>query len=183
MWRVYALLAMVLAAGCSEVVKQPEVAPNPVPPPTVEIVPKKPSTETASPTFKADTLTYLAKRGFKPQPTRPLNAQVRCSHHDAVGTATQLDLLVKEAEVKTFDAQVAIKGYGTCRFNLDDFNQAEKLPQALLRHKRELDCTVRLWEEEQKITIAFNSCPKSCEGDAFSYLWPILVEEKSGHCF
>jgi hypothetical protein len=40
-----------------------------------------------------------------------------------------------------------------------------------------------MWEQGPKVTIAFNSCPKSCEGDAFSYLWPIMVEQKSGRCF
>jgi hypothetical protein len=73
--------------------------------------------------------------------------------------ATRLDLLVKEAEVKTFTAQVTMKGYGTCRFNLNDFDQVEKLPQALLKaQERSSDCSVRMWEQGPKVTIAFNSC-------------------------
>lgn len=151
-------------------------------------MPAEASAETSAatrgePKFKNSTLKYLANRNLKPQPTRPLNARSRCSHKDAIGTVTKLDLLVKEAEVKTFDAQVSMKGYGTCRFRLNDFEQAEKLPQALLKHKHEADCSVRMWEQGPKVTIAFNSCPKSCEGDAFSYLWPIMVEAKSGRCF
>ena len=47
------------------------------------------------------------------QPTRPLNVRSRCSHRDAIGTQTRLDLLVKEATVKTFSAQVSMKGHGT----------------------------------------------------------------------
>jgi hypothetical protein len=57
------------------------------------------------------------------------------------------------------------------------------MPQALLQHRSESSCTARLWEQGARVTIAFNSCPKSCEGDAFSYLWPIMVEAKSGRCF
>ena len=34
----------------------------------------------------------------------------------------------------------------------------------------------------EKITIAFTGCQKSCEGKAFDYLWPILVESKTGQC-
>lgn len=171
------MLVFLFAAACAELEKPAGKPSEPEP------EPEKPSTATTSPTFKSDTLKYLANRRIKPQPTRPLNVRTRCSHRDAIGTTTKLDLLVKEAEVKTFNAQIAIRGYGTCRFSLGDFNQAEKLPQALLRHKTETDCTVRMWEQEKKVTIAFNSCPKSCEGDAFSYLWPILVEGKSGRCF
>lgn len=133
--------------------------------------------------IRSQPLKYLAGRNLKPQPTRPLNVKSRCSSRDAVGTATQLNLLVKDALVKNFDARVSLKGHGVCRFNLKDFEQAEKLPQALLRHKQEPDCLVRMWEEGPRVTVAFNSCPKSCEGDAFSYLWPIVVDAKSGRCF
>lgn len=177
MWRCWALVLVLFAAGCAEVEKQAEVKP------ALEVETVKPAPPSEEPKFKNSTLKYLANRNLKPQPTRPLNVRSKCSHRDAVGTATKLDLMVKEAVVKTFSAQVAIKGYGTCRFNLGDFNQAEKMPQALLRHKREPGCLVRMWEQGDQVTIAFNSCPKSCERDAFSYLWPIMVEAKSGRCF
>lgn len=177
MRRLGLLLAVLLAAGCAEVEKQPEAKP-------VEEVPvEKPAPEVSEPKFKNSTLKYLAGRNLKPQPTRPLNVKSRCSHRDAIGTTTKLDLLVKEAVVKTFDAQVTMKGYGTCRFNLNEFEQAEKLPQALLKHKRDAGCLVRMWEQGPKVTVAFNSCAKSCEGQAFDYLWPIVVEAKSGRCY
>ena len=172
MRRAWVFVAISLLAACAEVEKvaEPEVK--------IEEVPAA-----ASPKFKSDTLKYLSKRMIKPQPTRALNVRSKCSHRDAIGTTTKLDLLVKEAEVKTFSALVTMKGYGACNFNLKDFEQAEKLPQALLKHKSEAGCSVRLWEQGSKVTIAFNSCPKSCEGDAFSYLWPIMLEAKSGRCF
>jgi hypothetical protein len=177
MWRCWLLLAVLLGAGCAEVEKQPAVE-------TVdESSVEKPVAASTEPKLKNSTLKYLANRNLKPQPTRPLNVQSRCAHTDAIGTATKLDLLVKEAVIKTFDAQVTMKGYGTCRFALSDFEQAEKLPQPLLRHKRDTGCSVRMWEQGAKVTVAFNSCAKSCEGDAFSYLWPIMVEAKSGRCF
>jgi hypothetical protein len=55
--------------------------------------------------------------------------------------------------------------------------------KVLLRHARDTQCTVRMWREQsEKITIAFTGCQKSCEGKAFDYLWPILVESKTGQC-
>ncbi len=120
---------------------------------------------------------------MKPQPTRPLNVASHCAYRDEIGTQTSLDLLVREAEVKTFTARVSMKGRGACRFMLEEFEQVEKMPQALLRHRTYPGCLVRMWEEGPKVTVAFNSCPRSCEGDAFSYLWPILVETDSGRCF
>ena len=87
---VLGLLIAVLAAGCAETPKAPE---EPLGEPTVEA--PAPAPEEA-PKFKNSTLKYLANRNLKPQPTRPLNVRSRCSHRDAIGTQTRLDLLVKE---------------------------------------------------------------------------------------
>jgi hypothetical protein len=164
---------LLFAAACTELAKVPEKQPEAA----------APSASSAETKIESQPLKHLKGRTLKPQPTRPLNVKSRCNHRDAVGTTTRLDLLVKEAEVKSFNAEVTMKGYGTCRFNLAEFEQAEKLPQALLRHRQQKDCLVRMWEQGERVTVAFNSCPKSCEGDAFSYLWPIMVEAKSGRCF
>jgi hypothetical protein len=172
MWQRFLLLGLLVLAGCAEV-------PPVLTPQATEAAPETPVTESR---IESQPLKYLVGRKLKPQPTRPLNVKSRCAHRDAVGTATQLDLLVKEAVVKRFSAQVSMKGYGTCRFNLKDFDQAERLPQALLKAKDGSDCSVRMWEEGSRVTVAFNSCPQSCERDAFSYLWPILVDAKSGRC-
>lgn len=106
--------------------------------------------------IESQPLKHLKNRTIKPQPTRALKVRSKCSHKDAIGT---------------------------CRFNLKDFDQVEKLPQALLKARNGSGCSVRMWEQGPKVTVAFNSCPKSCEGDAFSYLWPIMIEAKSGRCF
>jgi hypothetical protein len=164
------LLLPLLAAGCAELGKQAESGPE------------SGSTVTSEQKIESQPLKYLKNRSIKPQPTRPLNVRAKCSTRDAIGTTRRLDLMVKEASVQTFDAQVTMKEYGACRFNLRDFEQIEKMPQALLRHRQESGCTVRMWEQGNKVTIAFDNCPKSCEGDAFSYLWPLIVEGKSGRC-
>jgi len=177
MWRRLLLLVLLAAAGCAEVEKQPSKTPE------VEVAPSKPPVVSSEPKMRASTIKLLASHNMKPQPTRPLNVSSHCSHKDEIGTRTSLDLLVAEAEVKDFEAQVELKGRGVCRFALNDFEQVEKMPQALLRHKKHSGCLIRMWEEGPKVTIAFNSCPKSCEGNAFSYLWPILVEADSGRCF
>lgn len=165
----FLLAPALILAGCASEPPEPEPAPEPV-------------ATAPAPKPKNDPLKYLKGRTLKPQPTRPLNVRSQCSHRDAIGTQTRLDLMVKEAEVKRLNATVAIKGHGTCRFNLADFKQAETLPQPLLRHKNAPDCQLRLWEEGPRVTLAFNNCPKACEGDAFSYLWPIMIDGKSGRC-
>lgn len=176
--RLTACLLIGLAAGCAEVERrvdtppsEPKIAEEVPPPPVVE---KKPESQL---------LKYLVGRNLKPMPTRPLNVRSKCSHKDDVGTRTRLNLLVKNAEVKAFAANIDIPKRGTCRFNLRNFKQTATLPQALLAAKDGSECTVRLWEQGDRVTLAFNNCPQSCDGEAFSYLWPIMVETKSGRCF
>lgn len=168
-----AWLLLGLLAGCAEVEKRVEPQP--------EALPAEPE-PAAEQRIESQPLKYLVGRNLKPMPTRPLNVKSKCSHRDEIGTRTSLNLLVKDAEVKTFSARVDIPKRGQCRFDLKDFRQAEKLPQALLKAKDGSDCSVRMWEQGSQVTIAFNNCPKSCDGDAFSYLWPILVEARSGRC-
>ncbi len=174
MRRLAALLAALMLAACGT---QP-----PAPEPVAEVLPEAVPAKEEKPALTSSTLKYLAKRKLQPQPTRPLNVRSRCSNKDEVGTQTRLDLLVRNAEVKTFAAQVTMKEHGSCRFDLKDFEQVEKLPQPLLRHKLAGDCTVRMWEQGRNVTIAFNSCPSACEGKAFDYLWPVVVDARNGRC-
>jgi hypothetical protein len=165
--RVAWLLTFLLMVGCAETGKQPESGS---------------ATVLGEQKIESQPLKYLKNRNIKPQPTRALNVRAKCAGKDGIGNPTHLDLLVKDAAVKSFAAQVSIREHGTCRFNLQDFEQTEKMPQPLLMHKRESGCSVRMWEQGPKVMVAFSSCQKSCEGDAFSYLWPIMVEAKSGRC-
>jgi len=125
----------------------------------------------------------LAKHGIKPHDTSPVSVKSQCSRVDEIGTATKLKLAVGEGEVSDFNADILIKGRGRCRFDLADFRQEAREPQVLLRHARDQKCTVRMWREQtERVTIAFTGCQRSCEGRAFDYLWPILVESKTGQC-
>jgi len=165
---VTALLA--LLAACAETPEQP------APPPAPE------ATSKSSEAIRSQPLRHLAGRNLKPQPTRPLNVRSSCNHRDAVGTRTRLSLQVKNAEVKQFSATIDIPKHGVCRFDARDFTQKAKLPQVLLTARDGSACTVRMWEQGPRTTIAFNSCPTACAGKAFDYLWPILVDTRTGRC-
>jgi len=170
-----ALLAALTLVACGTKPPAPEEA-------RVERGPENAPVKEEMPAFSNSTLKYLSQRKLKPQPTRPLNVASRCSSTDEIGTRTRLDLLVRNAEVKTFAAQVNIKDRGACRFDLKDFEQVETLPQPLLRHKLAGNCTVRMWEQEHLVTIAFSACQSACEGKAFDYLWPLIVDARNGRC-
>ena len=92
-----------------------------------------------------------------------------------------MDLQVSKAEVKRFTAEVSIPKQGVCRFSFKNFQQTAKLPNVVLTDA-ESACVVRMWEQEKGVTVSFNTCQSKCSGDAFSYLWPILVDTRNGRC-
>ena len=92
-----------------------------------------------------------------------------------------MDLHVTKAEVKRFVAEVNIPRQGLCRFDMKTFTQTARLPNVVLTDATS-SCVVRMWEQEKGVTVAFNACQSKCGGDAFSYLWPILVDTRNGRC-
>ena len=92
-----------------------------------------------------------------------------------------MDLQVSKAEVKRFIAEVNIPRRGLCRFDMKNFQQTSKMPNVVLTDD-ESGCVVRMWEQEKGVTVSFNACQSKCSGEAFSYLWPILVDSRNGRC-
>lgn len=135
--------------------------------------------------LKSQPLKYLKNRNLKAIPDQPLNVKAHCGFHDVNGGRGRLDLVVDKADVKNFIAQIEIPKQGTCRFDMAAFTQTDSLPNVVLAEKGGA-CTVRMWEQElnkkKSVTVSFNSCQSSCSGDAFSYLWPILVDPRTGRC-
>jgi hypothetical protein len=133
------------------------------------------------PAIVSQPLKHLANRKLEPIPDRPLNVKTNCSFRDQTGYRGRLDIQVKEADVRRFRAEVNIPKRGTCRFDLKEFEQADKAPVALAKTNGD-ECKVRVWEQQDRVTVAFRDCQAQCSGESFDYLWPILVDAKTGKC-
>ena len=151
----------------------PEQAPAPAP----ETV----SQEQPDQRIKSQPLKYLVGRTLKPIPDKALDIRTKCSFRDVAGGRGTMDLQVSKAEVKRFIAEVNIPRRGLCRFDMKNFQQTSKLPNVVLTDD-ESGCVVRMWEQEKGVTVSFNACQSKCSGEAFSYLWPILVDSRNGRC-
>lgn len=166
------LCLLALLAGCA--------TPEPPPAPVVVTPPPAPA-PAADPEPRSDKLKHLANRKLKPMPDRPLNAKASCSFRDPTGYRGNLRLDVKEASVRRFEASVNVPKQGNCNFRLADFRQTDALPIVVLEAKRG-ECKVRLWEQENQVTVAFRDCRTECSGNSVDYLWPILVDNRKGSC-
>ena len=167
-----------LLASCAA----PEPAPEAVPVTAVVQSPKPNSPpQQVRERIQSQPLKHLLGRNLKPIPDKALDVRAKCSFHDVAGGRGSMDLQVTKAEVKRFVAEVTIPKQGLCRFDMKNFQQTASLPNVVLTGTTGA-CIVRMWEQEKGVTIAFNSCQTMCSGDAFSYLWPILVDTRSGRC-
>jgi len=131
--------------------------------------------------IKSQPLKHLVGRTLKPIPDRALEVRAKCGFRNLSGGRGMLDLQVTKAEVKRFNAEVNIPKQGLCRFDMKDFQQTALLPNVVLTDASS-GCVVHMWEQEKRVTVAFNACQSMCGGDAFSYLWPIVVDTRNGRC-
>lgn len=173
--RLAGLGVTALLAACSTTERQLTAAPPPTPlakPPPAEIWQPPEIDEAAA-------LKRLMANSPKPIPTRPLNVKTQCTFSDPTGYRGSLRLQVTDAAVEKFEAEVMIPKRGVCRFALKDFAQAEHLPNVRLAADA---CSVHMWEQGARTTVAFTGCAAQCSGEAFDYLWPILVDTNGGRC-
>ncbi|MBI4984835.1 MAG: hypothetical protein HZC24_05695 [Rhodocyclales bacterium] len=115
-----------------------------------------------------------------PIPVRALNVATQCEFSDETGAHGRMALQIEAASVKRFTAEVNIPRRGVCNFDLARFRQTETMPTPVLV-SNDTPCRVYVWEQGSAVTVAFNSCEANCTADAYSYLWPILVDP-SGKC-
>lgn len=170
--QIFTLLITLTLAGCA--LFEPEPPPPPPPPP-----PKK----VEAPRMESQPLKHLVGRNLKAMPIKPLNVKTRCTFRDEVtGTRGKLDLQIKEDDVKRFSAEVNIPKHGVCRFDMKDFVQANKAQHPVTLTSAGNSCAVRMWEQGSRYTVSFNECMAKCEGNANDYLWPILIDGKTGRC-
>lgn len=172
-------LVAALLAGCASQAPQPapKPAPAPAPAPAPEVKPVAPAPE-AAPT---ETYSRLAGRAIKPNAVKPISIKTECSYRDPTGYGGKLKLAVDKSQVNDLVAEIQVPKRGKCNFALKDFQQTAKEPSVTLS-SRSGSCTVRIWEQETKLTVAFNSCKDRCQGDSFDYVWPIIVNTKTGKC-
>ncbi|MDQ5904611.1 MAG: hypothetical protein QG672_2205 [Pseudomonadota bacterium] len=173
--RISLIFMAIVLSGCA--LFEPEPAPPPPPPPP------KPAAKVETPKIESQPLKHLAGRNLKPMPIKPLNVKTQCTFRDEVtGTRGKLDVQVKEDEVKRFAAEVNIPKRGICRFDIKDFGQIKSQHPVTLNSRNGNACAVRMWEQGTRVTVAFSDCSVRCEGNAFEYLWPILIDGKTGRC-
>lgn len=140
------------------------------PAPTVGAAPQEPG----APTARSESATAI--------PARPLSVRAKCTARDETGYTESIRLAVDEGRVGLLEAKIEIPRRGSCGFHLSDFRQTRTEPHVELRSSTGTMCTVRMWQQNDRFTVAFNECHEKCTRGAFDYVWPIQLKLADGSC-
>jgi hypothetical protein len=173
---VVAAVVVALLAGCASKEPQPTTKPAPTPAPEAA----KPAPTPAPAAAPTESYSKLAGRNIKPNATKPMNIKTECTYRDPTGYGGKLKLAVSNSEVSALQAEIQVPKRGNCAWALKDFRQTAKEPTLTLNSSGA--CSIRLWEQEDKVTVAFSNCKDRCQGESFDYVWPIIVNTKTGKC-
>ena len=178
-----ALVIAVAMGGCAGVKEKPgetregtskapvqQPAPSPPAPRAVEAAPPPPS----APKARIETPT--------PIPARPLSVRSECTARDQTGYTESIRLAVDQGRVGLLEAKIEIPRRGSCRFHLSDFRQTRTEPHVELQSSTGTMCTVRMWQQNGRFTVAFSECQEKCTRGAFDYVWPMQLKMADGSC-
>lgn len=113
---------------------------------------------------------------------RPINIRHRCSFRNETGYNGNIALDVLNNEVKALNTAINVPLYGgSCRFDGAGFRQTARTPSIEMRHAD--GCTARIWTQGTQLTVAYSNCASRCtDPEVFKYIWPVLIQQKNGHC-
>lgn len=178
-----ALVIAVAAGGCAgvdekagEMRESTGKAPGPQPPASAPA----PPTVQATPPAPAAPKSRLGAKA--PIPARPLSVRSECTARDATGYTESIRLAVDQGRVGMLEAKITIPRRGSCGFHLSDFRQTRTEPHVELKSSHGTLCTIRMWQQEGRFTVAFSECQEKCTRGAFDYVWPMHVKMADGSC-
>jgi hypothetical protein len=111
-----------------------------------------------------------------------LSVRSTCNSRDATGYTESIRLSVDQGQVQALEAKIVIPRRGSCGFRLADFHQTRSAPHVELRASSSTQCTVRMWEQSGRFTVAFSDCHEKCTRGAFDYVWPVELNSADGSC-
>ena len=155
-----------------------------------EKIRKMRGTQPAPPPPMPPTVQATAPTPAAPAPTEKsaapaadgLNVRADCSARDETGYVETIKLAVQGGQVGLLEAKFDVPRRGSCQFRLTDFRQTRMEPHVEMQSASGSACTVRMWEQASRVTVAFSDCQEKCTRGAFDYVWPVELNAADGAC-
>jgi len=84
--------------------------------------------------------------------------------------------------VQTLTWKLWVSRRGWCHFDLAEFKQVQQTPHIELHAIDGSGCTLMVWQDPRRITLAHARCEKHCTPGIYDEAWPVLFDPRSGGC-
>jgi len=159
-----AMLAVFLCAACTDmfVSKAPPVYQGPLPAPYPS---KAPDIVRATPI-----------------PPHEIDIAGNCKRTEEDGFREDATVRVSHNAVQTLTWKLWVSRRGWCHFDLAEFKQVQQTPHIELHAIDGSGCTLMVWQDPRRITLAHARCEKHCTPGIYDEAWPVLFDPRSGGC-
>lgn len=127
-----------------------------------------------------------------PSPTPPVTTQPpdapvagisfngNCAAKDETGYVENSQLTVAAGKVSQMAVRIDIPKRGACRYQLAAFRQTKETPFVELVATSNAACSIRVWQQGDRVTLAATDCADKCARGAFEYAWPVSFNTAGG---
>jgi hypothetical protein len=85
-------------------------------------------------------------------------------------------------DVRSLSWKLWVGRRGSCHFDLAEFRQVRKTPHIELRAIDDSGCTLMVWQDPRRVTLAHAHCEQHCTPGIYEQAWPVLFNPRSGTC-
>lgn len=109
-----------------------------------------------------------------------MNGTCKCTEED--GFREDALVRVSHNAVQQLSWKLWVSRRGSCHFDLSEFKQVQQTPHIELHAVDGSGCTLMVWQDPRRITLAHAHCEKHCTPGIYDEAWPVLFDPKSGAC-
>ncbi|MGT2505534.1 hypothetical protein [Cupriavidus basilensis] len=141
----------------------------------------------AGPTRRARTCAPAAAPAVvreRPTPIVPrdIDISANCQRTEEDGFREDAHMQVVSNDVRSLSWKLWVGRRGSCHFDLAEFRQVRKTPHIELRAIDDSGCTLMVWQDPRRVTLAHAHCEQHCTPGIYEQAWPVLFNPRSGTC-
>ena len=99
---------------------------------------------------------------------------------DETGYTENAQFRIADGKVGQLSVRIEVPKRGACRYQLAAFKQVKSTPFVELQANSNAACTVRVWHQADRVTLAATDCADKCAPGAFDYAWPVEFQVSGG---
>jgi len=123
-----------------------------------------------------------ARERATPIPPRDIDLAGSCQRTEDDGFREDAHMRVASNDVRSLTWTLWVGRRGSCHFDLAEFRQTRKTPHIELRALDDSGCTLMVWQDPRRVTLAHAHCEKHCTPGIYEQAWPVLFDPRSGAC-